>query len=126
MKQLLLILVSLCSVSLPIHAQIPMDGLVAYYPFNGNANDESGNGDNGVITGAALTMDRNGSSSSAFSFNGNSKIVLSANGLMNRNFTYSVWAKFSTLPPNLAWPGNTYSLVGVGAYGADQALCVYL
>ena len=27
------------------------DGLVAYYPFNGNANDESGNGNDGVVVG---------------------------------------------------------------------------
>ena len=26
----------------------PLDGLVAYYPFNGNANDESGNGHNAI------------------------------------------------------------------------------
>ena len=31
------------------------EGLVAYYPFNGNANDESGNGYHGVVTGASLT-----------------------------------------------------------------------
>jgi inosine-uridine nucleoside N-ribohydrolase len=30
----------------------PNDGLVAYYPFHGNANDESGNGHNGVNLGA--------------------------------------------------------------------------
>ncbi|MEY4327286.1 MAG: hypothetical protein RIS24_3457, partial [Verrucomicrobiota bacterium] len=34
------------------------DGLVAYYPFNGNANDESGNGNNGLIRNAILTKDR--------------------------------------------------------------------
>jgi hypothetical protein len=34
---------------------IPTNGLVAYYPFNGNANDESGNGNNGVVYGATLT-----------------------------------------------------------------------
>lgn len=27
-------------------------GLIAYYPFNGNANDESGNGNNGAVNGA--------------------------------------------------------------------------
>lgn len=32
-------------------AQIPTDGLVAYYPFAGNANDESGNGNNGTTNG---------------------------------------------------------------------------
>ena len=30
------------------------DGLVAYYPFSGNANDESGNGNNGTVFGASL------------------------------------------------------------------------
>ena len=34
------------------------DGLVAYYPFNGNANDESGNGNHGTVNGATLTEDR--------------------------------------------------------------------
>ncbi len=45
-------------------------GLVAYYPFNGNANDESGNGNNGVIHGATLTTDRLGNPNSAYYFNG--------------------------------------------------------
>ena len=36
------------------------NGLVAYYPFNGNANDASGNGNNGTVNGAILTQDRFG------------------------------------------------------------------
>jgi hypothetical protein len=41
-------------------------GLVAYYPFNGNANDESGNGHNGTTTvELAFTSDRHGSSKQA-------------------------------------------------------------
>jgi len=48
----------------------PTSGLVAYYPFNGNANDESGNGNNGTVYGAALTVDRLGNPSSAYSFDG--------------------------------------------------------
>ncbi|MEI6260974.1 MAG: hypothetical protein WCR46_13855 [Deltaproteobacteria bacterium] len=45
------------------------DGLVACYPFNGNANDESGNGHHGtVIGGAVLTTDRFGNANSAYSF----------------------------------------------------------
>jgi hypothetical protein len=46
------------------------DGLVAYYPFNGNANDESGNGNNGTVYGATLTSDRFGNTDSAYSFDG--------------------------------------------------------
>src|SRR4030042_2995049 len=44
----------------------PVGGLIAYYPFNGNANDESGNGHNGTIHGnPAYSEDRNGNPSGA-------------------------------------------------------------
>src|SRR5690242_9009348 len=45
-------------------------GLVAYYPFNGNANDASGNGNNAVFNNATLTSDRFANAGSAYSFNG--------------------------------------------------------
>jgi hypothetical protein len=51
-------------------------GLVAFYPFNGDASDLSGNGNNGVIDGAALTSDRFGNEKSAFSFNGAGNTIL--------------------------------------------------
>jgi len=54
-----------------LHAQIPTNGLVASYPFNGNANDESGNEINGTISGASLTTDRCNIESSAYYFDGN-------------------------------------------------------
>ena len=34
------------------------NGLVAYYPFNGNANDESGNGNDGIVNGAFSNWSR--------------------------------------------------------------------
>ena len=46
------------------------EGLVAYYPFNGNAKDESGNGNDGTVSGAVLASDRNGNDSKAYSFDG--------------------------------------------------------
>jgi len=49
---------------------VPTDGLVAWYPFDGNANDESGNGNDGVVYGAELTIDRLGLENSAFTFDG--------------------------------------------------------
>lgn len=48
----------------------PLDGLVAYYPFNGNANDVSGSGNNGTVSGATLTFDRFGNPDSAYHFDG--------------------------------------------------------
>ena len=45
-------------------------GLVAYYPFNGDANDASGNGNNAVFNNATLTNDYLGNANSAYHFNG--------------------------------------------------------
>jgi hypothetical protein len=67
---------------LPAAAQVPSyvptDGLVGWWPFNGNANDESGNGNDGVVNGATLTEDRFGNSESAYSFNGSTNISVSS------------------------------------------------
>ena len=45
-------------------------GLQAYYPFNGNTNDESGNNNNPVKNNATITADRFGKPGSAYHFNG--------------------------------------------------------
>ena len=77
-----------------IPSYVPKNGLVGWWPFNGNANDESGNGNNGVVNGATLTTDRNGKTNSAYSFTGvkSSNIVLGNIALKN-NFSISIWAK---------------------------------
>jgi hypothetical protein len=46
------------------------DGLIAHYPFNGNAIDETGNGYDGTVHGAALCEDRFGNPQNAYSFDG--------------------------------------------------------
>ena len=71
------------------------DGLVAYYPFNGNANDESGNGYDGDTTGHAptLTNDRFGNENSAFYFNGNEYITTGISVELGNFFTYMGWGK---------------------------------
>ena len=57
-------------ISQDLPSYIPTDGLIAYYPFNGNANDESGNGNHGTVNGATLTNDKYGNLNSAYSFVG--------------------------------------------------------
>jgi hypothetical protein len=52
------------------------DGLVAYYPFNGNANDESGHRNDGTVHGAVLKEDRFGNPNSAYGFKGSNYIKL--------------------------------------------------
>lgn len=49
----------------------PLDDLIAYYPFNSNANDEGVNGFNGIPMGGVLmSNDRLGISNSAYYFDG--------------------------------------------------------
>jgi hypothetical protein len=70
------------------------DGLVAYYPFNGNAEDESGNGNNGTVDGATLTTDRNGNPNNAYDFSNSSIIVPDAASLDlggGSGFAISAW-----------------------------------
>jgi hypothetical protein len=52
------------------------DGMIAYYPFNGNANDESGNGNNGTVNGAILDKDRFLTENAAYRFSGSSYIAI--------------------------------------------------
>lgn len=74
---------------------IPTNGLVAYYPFNGNANDESGNGNNGTVNGATLTADRHGNANKAYSFDGIDDLIRVENSNSLQNFgnysTISAW-----------------------------------
>lgn len=75
------------------------DGLVAYYPFNGNANDGSGNGNNGTVNGVTLTTDRFENDSSAYSFDGVANYIEIPNlGLFsgNENHSISLWFSADT------------------------------
>lgn len=69
------------------------NGLVAYYPFNGNANDGSGNQLNGTVYGASLTTDRNGVANKAYYFSGlGDYIKILSNTLLNiQNYTITAW-----------------------------------
>ncbi len=68
--QLLLLLFTL-GLTTSLFSQIDLDsGLVAYYPFTGNANDSSGNNNHGTVVGAILTTDRFADSNSAYYFDG--------------------------------------------------------
>ena len=70
------------------------DGLVAWYPFNGNANDESGNGHNGQISGDPQSgNDRFGNNNSAYDFDGNGDFITAGNWFTYQDFTISVWVK---------------------------------
>ena len=87
------------------HAQtlpsyLPTDGLVGWWPFNGNANDESGNGNHGTVAGAILDSDRLGILSSSYLFNGSNNYIQVANNqslVLDSDFSISCWVKVTGL-----------------------------
>ena len=108
--------------------EIPQsDKIIAYYAFSGNANDSSGNGYDGTISGdPQLTTDRFGDSNSAYSFDGDGDWIYFGTDTLPTNnggnisdaFTISVWAKSSsTSTMDLFAYGGMVSCGG-GRYGA--------
>ena len=71
-------------------------GLLAYYPFNNNANDESGNGKNLSVTGSGVApgVDQFGVTLKAYDFGGAGNLQSTSN-LNFGNHSISVWVKTS-------------------------------
>lgn len=93
---------------------VPTNGILGWWPFNGNANDESGNGNNGTVNGATLIADRFGNANKAYSFNGlNNKITGNTNSAFEllHNRTMSVWVKSTA---------NTSADQGIFGYIGDN------
>src|ERR1039457_3593245 len=91
------------------HSQsIPTNGLVVYYPFNGNANDASGNGNSGTLDGATLTSDRFGHPNSAYYFNGVNGDILVPETLFG--------------PTDAAWTVSVWITLDSGPYSSEQQI----
>lgn len=96
--------------------------LVAYYPFNGNANDESGYGNNGTVNGATLTTDRFGNPNSAYEFDGTSDYieVADSNSLdITNEITIAAWVK-----PDISNPTESQALVS--KYRSEPGFRTYM
>ena len=76
---LFLMLIFIVKITAQVPPYVPTNGLVAWWPFTGNANDLSGNGNNGTVNNATLTTDRYGNSNCAYSFNGGHSISKNIN-----------------------------------------------
>lgn len=99
------------------YAQTPTNGLVAYYPFNGNANDLSGNGNNGTVIGAILTSDRYERPASAYFFDGTSSYIsVPDNNTLDFTNTFSLcaWIRPDTARNEACVLGKPRSVVGTG------------
>lgn len=87
--------------------------LLAYYPMNNNANDESGNKRDGVFTNPAFTTDRFQNANSAASIHGATQFIKAPLdvGHFLQGFTLSYWFK-GTNVSNAINTGNVFSGLG--------------
>ena len=117
-------LLSFCMVFLPYILLGDLNnGLVAWYPFDGNASDMSGNGNHGTVNGATLGMDRHGKQNNAYSFDGvNDKIEISGYKGITGNLARSVSCWFRGNQTN----GQGGYLIRWGSDGAQKRWwCVF-
>lgn len=89
------------TIQLNTGSSVPTTGLIAYYPFNGNADDESGFGNNGSVVGATLTTDKAGSTNNAYFFDGASSYIgISHDSVFDvDSISISVWI-YQMVPPS--------------------------
>lgn len=100
MKTLLLVTVATLGLTSSMMAQnlpnyVPANGLVGWWPFNGNANDESGKGNHGTVNGATLTTDRFGNVGKAYSFDGVDDYIDLSDWSIGGEISISVWVKYN-------------------------------
>ena len=114
MKKILLLTITICLSSISfgqIPSYVPTDSLVGWWPFNGNANDESGNGNNGTVNGATLTTDRFGNANSAYDFDGVDDFIEMSDISSVENVNSMTWSAWITCRsnPNDAFPNRIIS-----------------
>ena len=91
-----ILFIAFLTIAMDSNAQIPTDGLVLWYPNNGNAINNVRNGNDGVVNGATLTIDRFSTYNSAYSFDGISNKIIIANSDtvdFSNGVTFSAWVK---------------------------------
>ena len=119
---------TLKSQDITIETQTLENGLVAHYPFNGNANDESGNGNDGIINGATLTPDRFNNQNAAYLFNGTDAQITLTNTIQfdSNDFTISGWFNCTnTVPFQYLWRSGVGGNSELGIYINNDTLLLY-
>lgn len=99
-----------------LFGQAPTSGLVAYYPFNGNANDASGKNNHGTVFGIINSVpDRKGTANNAFQFTDGSKIRVTNNASLtfSTGFSFSGWIRLRSMAGR---DGDTGAMTNLGAH----------
>jgi hypothetical protein len=122
MKKIIFILAYFACFGCSGFSQSLTEGLAAYYPFNGDANDASGNNLHLTSNGALLTADKNGNPNSAYLFNGTGSFLFleDASALVSNAFSMSAWIRANKLP---ASRGHV-SVIDFGSKNIDH--CIFI
>ncbi|SLM28204.1 hypothetical protein MTBBW1_1280007 [Desulfamplus magnetovallimortis] len=95
-------------------------GLILHMPFDGNANDISGNKHHGVVTGAATAEDRHGNVDSAYYFDGESYITVESDDSVvnvdSDGWSLSLWVKPDENQERSSVPLVSYGYGSAGGY----------
>jgi hypothetical protein len=146
----LIIFASAMTMSAQVPAYVPTNGLAGWWPFTGSANDLSGNGNNGTVSGATLTADRFGTIGAAYKFNGTSDhISVPSSTSINfgtGSYAVNVWVKLVNdyssnidvhgivtksvptggTPPLDGWQFMTKSNFMYSEFASNGTTCIYL
>jgi hypothetical protein len=123
-----------------VPSYVPTNGLVGWWPFNGNANDESGNNNNGNINGGSFINDRNGLLNSALglpNLASNSMVSNVAPPFNNLGLSVSVWLRLpnqynqsslAVIKNGVPYSNGFYVAIDQNnqAYGVNNYLVVFL
>jgi len=131
-----------------VPSYVPTNGLIGWWPFNGNTQDESGNGNHGALTGGEYLTDRNSKTRGALGFTSAAVgyVDMNVKTIISDQFSIMMWVRpegsstfvgeSSTCPggvsvpmanSNQNWamqPTNSLSNLGVGLSYARNGLMV--
>lgn len=90
-----------CSGHILPSADQPDVSLVGWWKLNGNANDSSGNGNNGVVAGAVQTTGQTSAPNTAYAFSASAAaqvLTFTSSGSLGANITASAWVRPTSYP----------------------------
>ncbi len=105
-----------------------MNSLKAFYPFNGDANDSSGNSFNGIVHGAVLTEGRKSTDSGAYLFDGYSDYIeLPPSVAINTDNSFSIeaWINNISITADARYVDNAIFGQTDGIMGSDYPAIVF-
>ena len=97
-----------------LNGSISSAGLVAHFAFDGNANDDSGNANNGTVVGGATFT--SGKTGSALAITNGTQYVSGPNVTVGTSFSFAGWYKIDSAQTVQGTIGQWYSFFNTSQY----------